>query len=289
MLAEEDRPTGFTPIVSDELTTPSIVDFGRIPAMAPRTDQAVIELREALDRGQLRVHYQPRVTISGQTGLIGFEALVRWHHPRRGLLEPAQFLGLAEESGLIGAIGDWVIEQALDQIRQWRRARPGVSVSVNVSALQLADPGFPSRLAWAIERSGDDPSVLWLEISAGALLDGRLDARVVAELADLGVNIAIDDFGLGRSSLENLRELPIDMLKIDRRFVTELGDDQEGAALIGAVVELGHTLGLSVVAEGVETDHQLARLRDLGCDGAQGFLFSQPVDEESVDEMLGIG
>ncbi|HEY3776412.1 MAG TPA: bifunctional diguanylate cyclase/phosphodiesterase [Solirubrobacteraceae bacterium] len=325
MLADEDPAGNVT--AHDELPGPLIADFGRFPATrgtpptlatpqtratpqtgaAPQTgaspqtgatpasgttpttpDDAEAELRAALDRGQLRVHYQPRVTISGQTGLIGFEALVRWHHPQHGLLGPADFLELAEESGLIVAIGDWVIEQALDQIRDWRQARPGVSISVNVATLQLADPGFPARLAWAIDRSGGDASVLWLEISADALLDDGLDAGIIAELADLGVNIAIDGVGLGRSSLRDLREFPIDMLKIDRRFLSALGDGQEGAAFIGAVVELGHTLGLSVVAEGVETDHQLARLRDLGCDGAQGFLFSQPVPEESVGEMLGI-
>ena len=296
-------------LAGEEAAGPIVADFDRFPvtrgnppargnpsvqgtsasgAAEPTPDDAEAELRTALDRGQLRVHYQPRVTISGQTGLIGFEALVRWHHPRLGLLSPADFLELAEESGLIVAIGDWVIEQALDQIRYWRQARPGVSISVNVATLQLADPGFPARLAWAIERSGGDPSVLWLEISADALLDEGIDAGVVAELADLGVNIAIDGVGLGRSSLRDLREFPVDMLKIDRRFLTALGDGQEGAAFIGAVVELGHTLGLSVVAEGVETDHQLARVRDLGCDGAQGFLFSQPVPEESVGAMLGI-
>ncbi len=272
----------------EAVPSPSVVDFNRSPAYRPDADEALDELRAAIDRDQLRVHYQPRVTISGQTGLIGFEALVRWHHPWRGLLEPAQFLALAEQSGLIVPIGDWVIEQALDQIRHWRQARPGVSISVNVSRRQLADPGFPTRLAWAIERSDSDPSVLWLEIAADALLDGELDPRIVTEIADLGVNIAIDGFGLVRATLGDLRDFPVDMLKIDRRFVRELDDDEDGAALIGAVVELGHTLGLSVVAAGVETDHQLAQLRDLGCDGAQGFLFSQPVPEESVGEMLGI-
>jgi diguanylate cyclase (GGDEF)-like protein len=288
LLADEDPDAAPPVVLGDGAPGPSVVDFNRSTVSPPSADEAVDELRAAIDRDQLRVHYQPRVTISGQTGLIGFEALVRWHHPRRGLLEPAQFLGLAEASGLIVPIGDWVVEQALEQIRRWREARPGVSISVNISSRQLADPGFPTRLAWAIERSGCDPSVLWLEIAADALLDESLDGGILADLAEIGVNIAIDGFGLERSSLDDLRDFPVDMLKLDRRFVTELGDGEEGAALVGAVVELGHTLGLSVVAAGVETDHQLARLRDLGCDGAQGFLFSQPVPEESVGEMLGI-
>jgi diguanylate cyclase (GGDEF)-like protein len=255
---------------------------------APSEDDDAAELRAALEQRQLCVHYQPRVTISGQTGLVGFEALVRWDHPRRGLLGPAEFLEVAEQSGLIAEIGDWVTDQALDQIRRWREARPGVSISVNISASQLADPRFPDRLAWAIERAGGDPNVLWLEIPADALVAGALDDGALAELADLGVHLAIDDFGLGRSSLEDLRSLPLDMLKIDRSFVTRLGSDGEARALVGAMVELGHALGLRVVAEGVETDHQLAQLRELGCDGAQGFLFSQPVPGESVGELLGL-
>jgi diguanylate cyclase (GGDEF)-like protein len=254
----------------------------------PSEDETVAELRAALDGGQLRVHYQPRVTISGQTGLIGFEALVRWHHPRRGLLEPGEFLPLAERSGLTGAIGDWVVEQALEQIRRWRTARPGVSISVNVAGSQLTDPGFPARLARTLERAGADPSVLWLEIAADTLVHGELDLGVLGELAELGVHLAIDDFGLGRSMLQDLRDLPLHMLKIDRSFVTGLGTGDEAKALVGAVVELGHALGLSVIAEGVETDHQLAELRDLGCDGAQGFLFSQPVPGKSVGELLGL-
>ncbi|HET9125126.1 MAG TPA: GGDEF domain-containing response regulator [Solirubrobacteraceae bacterium] len=301
MLAEDPRgadvdaesPRGSRPrrVVrwADELIDDPLSELAHLTAPLPASDEAAAtELRAALDHGELRVHYQPRVTIRGQTGLTGFEALVRWQHPRRGLLAPAQFLGLAEDSGLIGEIGDWVIGQALERIRRWRRARPGVSVSVNISPAQLADPGFPARLGWAIERAGGDPGVLWLEIAADALLDPRFDAGALHELADLGVHVAIDDFGVGPATLHDLRELPVAMLKIHQSFVTELGDDPGDAPLVGAVVELGHTLGLTIVAEGVESDHQLARLRDLGCDGAQGFLFSQPVPEESVGEMLGL-
>jgi len=277
-----------TGVMLAEVDDPFAEDLARLEATVPGEEEAAAELRTALAERQLRVHYQPRVTISGQTALVGFEALVRWRHPRRGLLEPSEFLELAEECGLIAEIDDWVIEQALRQIRRWRAARPEVTISVNVAASQLADPRFPARVEWAIERTGGDPSVLWLEVAADALADGRLDREVLRELADLGVNIALDDFGRGRSSLEDLRSLPLKMLKIDRSFVAALGGDEEPGALVGALVELGHALGLSVVAEGVETDLQLARLRQLGCDGAQGFLFSQPVPEESVGELLGL-
>ncbi|HET9103091.1 MAG TPA: bifunctional diguanylate cyclase/phosphodiesterase, partial [Solirubrobacteraceae bacterium] len=274
---------------TDALMEDPLGELTRLTTPLPASEEATAELRAALDREELRVHYQPRVTIRGQTGLIGFEALVRWQHPRRGLLPPTEFLALAEDGELIGEIGDWVIGQALEQIRRWRRARPGISVSVNLSPAQLADPGFPARLGWAIERAGGDPGVLWMEIAADALLDPRFDGGVLRELAALGVHVAIDDFGVGPATLHDLRALPADMLKIHQSFVTELGSGREDGALVGAVIELGHTLGLTIVAEGVETDHQLARLRDLGCDGAQGFLFSQPVPGEAVGEMLGLG
>jgi diguanylate cyclase (GGDEF)-like protein len=249
-------------------------------------------LRTAIQASQLRVHYQPRVSINGETGLVGFEALVRWEHPERGLIAPAEFVPLAEETGLIGALGDWVLAQALSQVHRWRQSRPGVSISVNLSRRQLEDRDLASRLAGMIRDRGADPGVLWLEVAEQLLVDDpETVGRALTELHDLGVNLALDNFGLGRSSLHVLRGLPIDMLKIHQSFVSPLGahpsnGDGDGAA-VGAVVELGHALGLSVIAEGVETDHQLAQLRDLGCDGAQGFLFSQPVPETAVRELLG--
>jgi EAL domain-containing protein (putative c-di-GMP-specific phosphodiesterase class I) len=245
-------------------------------------------LRTAIEASQLRVHYQPRVSINGETGLVGFEALVRWEHPERGLIAPAEFVPLAEETGLIGPLGDWVIEQALVQVHRWRQSRPGMSISVNLSRRQLEDRELAARLADTMRSRGTDPSVLWLEVTEQAVVDDAEGvARALAELHNIGVNLAIDDFGLGRSSLPSLRELPVDMLKIHQSFVSPLGTEPGDGAVVGAVVELGHALGLSVIAEGVETDYQLAHLRDLGCDGAQGFLFSQPVPETAVRELLG--
>jgi EAL domain-containing protein (putative c-di-GMP-specific phosphodiesterase class I) len=247
-------------------------------------------LRTAIEASQLRVHYQPRVSINGETGLVGFEALVRWEHPQRGLIAPAEFVPLAEETGLIGALGDWVLEQALAQVHRWRQSRPGMSISVNLSRRQLEDRELAARLADTIRARGADPGVLWLEVAEQALVDDpEAVGRALSELHDIGVNLALDHFGLGHSSLPSLRELPVDMLKIHQSFVSPLGrhhSNGEGE-VIGAVVELGHALGLSVIAEGVETDHQLAHLRDLGCDGAQGFLFSQPVPETAVRDLLG--
>ena len=245
-------------------------------------------LRTAIRSSQLRVHYQPRVSINGQTGLVGFEALVRWEHPERGLIAPAEFVPLAEETGLIVPLGEWVLHQALNQVHRWRQSRPGMTISVNVSRRQLQDPQLVSRLTEMMADSGADPSVLWLEVAEDTVVgDPEPAARALAGLSELGVKLAIDDFGLGRSSLHSLRHLPIDMLKIHRSFVSGLGSGPDGNAIVGAVVDLGHALGLSVIAEGVETDNQLAHLRDLGCDGAQGFLFSQPVPEAGVCDLLG--
>jgi diguanylate cyclase (GGDEF)-like protein len=245
-------------------------------------------LRTAIQSSQLRVHYQPRVSINGQTDLVGFEALVRLEHPDRGLMAPAEFMEVAEESGLVLPLGDWVLEQALHQVRRWRQSRPGMTISVNLSPRQLADPGLAPRLADALRSSGADASVLWLEVAEDSVVgDDARDARAgLEELRHLGVRLAIDDFGLGHSSLHSLRELPVDMLKIHQSFVSRLDPPGRESALVGAVVDLGHALGLSVVAEGVETDTQLAHVRDAGCDGAQGFLFSRPVPESGVGDLL---
>jgi diguanylate cyclase (GGDEF)-like protein len=261
----------------------------RTPAAAREATPGERALREAIGSDQLRVHYQPRVSINGQTGLVGFEALVRWAHPERGLIAPAEFMPLAEETGLIVELGDWVIDQALSKVHRWRQSRPGMAISVNLSARQLTDPGLARRLADTLARTDADPGGLWLEVAEEAILGaapGAVAREALASLRAVGVKLAIDDFGRGPSSLQGLRELPLDMLKIHESFVSPLGNGTGDGAVVGAIVELGHELGLSVIAEGVETDHQLAELRHLGCDGAQGFLFSQPVPEDSVCALL---
>jgi diguanylate cyclase (GGDEF)-like protein len=244
-------------------------------------------LRGALEQAQLRVHYQPRVSINGDTGLVGFEALVRWEHPDRGLIAPSEFVPLAEETGLIVPIGEWVIEQALGQVRRWRQSRPGMTISVNLSARELAHPHLLVKLERALQAANADPGVLWLEVTEDTVQQDPIAVgNALGALHRLGVNLALDDFGMGHSSLQTLRELPVDMLKIHQSFVTSLDAEPDDSALVGAVVELGHALGLTVIAEGVETDVQLAHLRELGCDGAQGFLFSRPVTEDGVHELL---
>jgi diguanylate cyclase (GGDEF)-like protein len=259
----------------------------RPPRRAVQRSASEDALRTALDSSQLRVHYQPRVSINGDTGLVGFEALVRWQHPERGLIGPDEFVPLAEETGLIVPIGEWVIEQALEQVSRWRESRPGMTISVNLSPRQLARPDLVANLERALLAADVDPGALWLEVTEDAVQrDPVAVGSVLTALRALGVNLALDDFGMGHSSLQSLRELPVDMIKIHQTFVSALDAATDDSPLVGAVVELGHALGLTVIAEGVETDVQLAHLRELGCDGAQGFLFSGPVTEDGVHELL---
>ncbi|MGZ4246499.1 MAG: putative bifunctional diguanylate cyclase/phosphodiesterase [Solirubrobacteraceae bacterium] len=263
--------------------------MARLPG--PRT-HLERELRQAVEREQLRVHYQPRVSFHNETGLEGFEALVRWEHPELGLIEPVEFMSIAEETGLIVPIGEWVLLEALDQVERWRQSRPGVTISVNLSARQLSEADLVERLATAIRDGGHDPAVLCLEVAEGALEAApELAMRQLAALNELGITLAIDDFGTGTSSSMTLAELPVHILKIDTTLVSRLGraDSHGDVDSVSDAVELGHTLGLKVVAEGVETDAQLAQLRDLGCDGAQGYLFSKPMPEEGVYSLLGTG
>jgi diguanylate cyclase len=246
-------------------------------------------LREALAREEFRVHFQPEVSV--ETGkIIGVEALVRWEHPDRGLVGPADFIALAEETGLIVPIGRWVLMEACRHARRWQEARPDeerLTVRVNVSARQLAEKRIVTAVAEAIEETGVDPAGLCLEVTESVLIeDPESSAETLAELKEFGVQIAVDDFGTGYSSLEHLRRFPIDSVKIDRSFVRGLPHSSEDVAIVGAVIELGHALNLSVVAEGVETSDQLGNLQSAGCDSAQGFLFSRPEHPDVIDGLV---
>jgi EAL domain-containing protein (putative c-di-GMP-specific phosphodiesterase class I) len=251
-----------------------------------------LELQTALDqaikRSELRVHYQPRVSLNGETRLVGFEALVRWEHPERGLIPPDQFIGVAEDTRLILPIGEYVLGQALRQIGRWSTTLPGLTISVNLSPRQVEDRDLVTSVASAIRASGADPSTLCVEITEATIqYNAELATSTLQDLKTIGVQVAIDNFGTGYSSLSSLRQLPVDTLKIHQSFVSKLDTDPAAADIVGAVVELAHALRLNVVAEGVETDTQLARLRQLRCDQAQGFLFSQPVPPDQVYALLG--
>ena len=247
------------------------------------------ELHRALERDELELHYQPFVDLHTET-LVGMEALVRWQHPTRGLLLPQEFISLAEDGGLILPLGHWVLNEACRQLAAWTalRAEAGetselLNISVNVSAVQLADPGFPRQVAACIEESGIDPDHLWLEITESTLMRDADEAVVtLGALRDLGLHVEIDDFGTGYSSLSYLQRFPVESLKIDRSFVESLDQRSDSAAIVRAIIGLGDSLGLPIIAEGVERRSQVTRLRSLGCHLAQGFLYGRPLPARSL-------
>jgi EAL domain-containing protein (putative c-di-GMP-specific phosphodiesterase class I) len=222
---------------------------------------------------------------------VGVEALIRWQHPDQGLVAPYRFIPVAEESGLIIPIGAWVLEQACHQLRVWNlrgQDGPQGSVEVNLSARQIDDPRIVATVEEILTRTGLPPEHLTLEITESALMEDAASALgVLRALKELGVLLAIDDFGTGYSSLSYLQRFPLDILKVDRMFVESLGSDADGEEIVSAVINLAHALGLQVVAEGVETTEQLQILRSLGCDLAQGFLFSKPLP--AADVVTGFG
>jgi diguanylate cyclase (GGDEF)-like protein len=247
-------------------------------------------LRRALLRGEFRVHYQPLVHFD-RSEVIGFEALVRWEHPERGLLAPSEFLPIAEETGLIVPIGAYVLQEACAQAARWTAESPDdppLTVSVNLSARELADPDLLTTVEAALAAVSLDPSLLVLEVTEGVLTSGNPERAVVVlqSLAQRGVRIGIDDFGTGQSSLGYLKSLPVHTLKIDRAFVESLASDPADAAIVGAVVSLGHSLGLTVLAEGIENTAQLQALRGLGCDLGQGYYFARPQPGEVVRALV---
>jgi diguanylate cyclase (GGDEF)-like protein/PAS domain S-box-containing protein len=249
-------------------------------------------LRRAIELGELEVHFQPEIDVVSSR-VVGCEALVRWHHPTDGLLEAAAFIAIAEESGLIVDLGLWVLREACRQAGAWNRAgRDSLqTLRVNLSTRQLAQPDLVKSVLGVLDESGIPASLLCLEITETTLMaDSIASLEALTMLRAAGIEIAIDDFGTGYSSLGYLKQLPVDVLKIDRSFVDGLGVDPDDTAIVDAIISLGRALGLRIVAEGVETDRQLDELRKLGCDRAQGFLFSPavPADEFwAVDEVIG--
>ena len=247
------------------------------------------DLRQALARNELLLYYQPQVDLaSGRT--VGFEALIRWRHPERGLVSPIDFIGLAEESGLILPIGDWVLVEACRQLRIWQKiAATPIRMSVNLSARQFRDGKLPSRIAEICDETGISPRMLELEVTETMAMHSPEDTIATMQaLGRQGVNMAIDDFGTGYSSLAYLKMFPIQTLKIDRSFVKDIERDANDAAICDTTIALGHKLALNVIAEGVETRTQLEFLRRAGCHSIQGYYISKPVAPEEAEKFLAV-
>jgi predicted signal transduction protein with EAL and GGDEF domain len=260
---------------------------GGITLYSPEHDQSSVrrlallgELRQAIQDGELVLHYQPVLDLRLDR-IVGAEALVRWSHREHGLMPPAEFIDLAEVSGLIQPLTRWVIEEAVRRLGVWRDARPALTVSVNLSVRNLFEPDLVRWLGDLLDRSGVDPARLKLEITESELMDDPLVAMdVLGRLKALGVATSIDDFGTGYSSLSYLKHLPIDELKIDRSFVGAMVRDDSDLTIVRSTIDLSHNLGLDVVAEGVEDLETLEMLRALGCDRAQGHLIGPPCPPE---------
>ena len=248
------------------------------------------KLRKALERNELLVHYQP--IVNAQAGsIVGVEALLRWHDPKLGLVPPDEFIGLAEASGLIVPFGKYVLRQACEQNAAWQSAGlPPITVSVNVSARQLKERSLVQTVQRALDDSGLGPEHLVLEITESVLVESiEATTKVLQRLRSIGVRLSIDDFGTGYSSLSYLKHFAVNHLKIDKSFVQDIVSSQKDAAIASGIIAMGHSLGLKVIAEGVETDAQLELLRAAGCDEVQGFLFGRPAPEETIAQLLREG
>jgi diguanylate cyclase (GGDEF)-like protein/PAS domain S-box-containing protein len=259
-------------------------------ARAVERHQIETSLRRAVARRQLQVHYQPIVDLRTDR-VTGFEALVRWKHPSRGILYPATFMAIAEDTGLIVPLGAWIFDQACAQAGRWQdRQRDDLSIAINLSACQLADPSLIDDISSVLAATRIDPGHVHVEITESVLMhDVDASMEVLDRLKVLGVRVAIDDFGTGYSSFSYLRRFPVDILKIDQSYIQAIGVDGDADAIVESLINLGHTLGLDVVAEGVETEAQLAALRALGCDFAQGFFIARALPPAVVGERLDAG
>ena len=250
------------------------------------------DLRRALDKGEFDIYYQPIIAMEDQR-VIGFEALLRWHHPSRGLVMPEEFIGIVEETSLVVPIGWWVIERACNQIAKWQRlfpVTPPLAMSINVSGKLFLTDDMAKRLAALLEDCGVAPQSIRLEITERVVMDhGDLVLSTLSDLRDLGVELHVDDFGTGYSSLTYLQRFRYDSLKIDRAFVSTMSEKVDSSAIVEAIISLGMTLGMQVVAEGVETPEQFNRLRAMHCPAAQGFWFCRPLHQDAVNDYLRNG
>ncbi|MEK7851287.1 MAG: bifunctional diguanylate cyclase/phosphodiesterase, partial [Deltaproteobacteria bacterium] len=243
-------------------------------------------LRQAIKMEEFILHYQPQVDI-GTGSITGIEALIRWQHPEKGLVPPGRFIHIAEDSGLIVPIGEWVLRTACRQNREWQKAGlPAVPMAVNLSPVQFRQENLLDVVKRAVRDAGIDPQYIELEVTERAVMHNVDEAvTLMQEMKDMGLKLTVDDFGTGYSSLSYLKRFPIDKLKIDQSFVRDITTDPDDAAITLAIISMAHSLGLKVIAEGVETVEQLAFLKEHGCDEIQGYYFSKPVP---ADEFAGL-
>ncbi|HYY43056.1 MAG TPA: bifunctional diguanylate cyclase/phosphodiesterase, partial [Pyrinomonadaceae bacterium] len=262
---------------------------GAMHAHATSVLQLETDMRHALERNEFFVHYQPIVALD-DFKLRGFEALVRWQHPERGYISPGEFIPIAEETGLIIPLGEWVLREACAQMERWQKifpADPPLVISVNLSSKQFIQQDLIKQVAGIIEETNIDPKGLKLEITESMVMDNVEQAtEMLRQLRALGLKLSIDDFGTGYSSLSYLHRFPVDTLKIDRSFVTRMTDNNENLEIVRTIVTLAQTLGMDVVAEGVETNEQLSMLHTLGCENGQGYFFSKPVDAKGAEKII---
>lgn len=247
-------------------------------------------LRHALERNELEIYYQPQVSIP-QGHIVGAEALLRWKHPERGYVSPVDFIPLAEETGLIHAIGEWVLATACTQVKKWQTTGlPPIRIAVNVSSHQIYQPNFATKVNRIVQETSLPLESLELELTEGTLLHEVISANaILSQLRAVGAHIAIDDFGTGYSSLSYLKQFPFDTLKIDRQFVQNIGQNPENSAIVLATIQMAHSLSLKVIAEGVETESELDFLRKQGCDEIQGYYYSRPLPASDFEKLLASG
>ncbi len=249
--------------------------------------EMITDLRHAVDREEFTIHYQPQIKLSSQE-VFGIEALIRWNHPQRGIIYPKEFIRLLEETGLIIPLGEWILKQACVQTKLWQDKREiPLHIAINLSAKQISQKGFVNMVAKIISDSGINPKKLQLEVTEGLLLsETPRTVNKLNELHDMGVELSVDDFGIGYSALSYLKNFPLDVLKLDRSFISDFDETSREVIITEAIIELGHRLNIKVIAEGVETREQLSFLRRKGCDAVQGYYYSKPLSVEHFDIWL---
>jgi EAL domain-containing protein (putative c-di-GMP-specific phosphodiesterase class I) len=244
------------------------------------------DLRRAIERGEFCLYYQPVVDMTNGD-IAGFEALLRWNHPTRGLVSPGKFISVAEETGIIIAIGEWVLQEACQQMQRWHLRyplEPQLTISVNLSGKQFAQPALITK---ALRETSLNPASLKLEITESVIMeDPRAASTLLQELKGQQIQSYVDDFGTGYSSLSYLHRFPMSAVKIDRSFISGIGPSGENAEIVRTIVNLAHNLGMKVIAEGVETDDQRRFLLEMGCECAQGYFFSEPLSQEDAEALI---